>query len=65
MAAVFALSSISEIPQRDRAYGWVTDRVLQVAGHGLLMLAVLLALGAVIAGIAWVTARKRARPSGG
>ena len=61
----FALSALGELPQRGRPYGWLTDRLLQVAGHGLLMLAVLAALAAVISGIAWSAARKHPRPPGG
>lgn len=51
--------SPSALPQRDRPYGWLTDRLLQATAHGLFMLAVLAAVAALIAGIAWRMRRRR------
>lgn len=51
--------SPSTLPQRDRPYGWLTDRLLQVTGHGLLMSAVLAAVAALFAAIVWWMRRRR------
>lgn len=67
-AALSALASITRMPQRDRPYGWLTDRLLDAAGQGLLILAAAAALLALVAwavSIGSVRRHRRSQPPGG
>lgn len=67
-AALSALASIARLPQRDRPYGWLTDRLLEASGQGLLILAAataLIALVALAVSLGSVRRRRRAHPADG
>jgi hypothetical protein len=62
--ALLLLPLLERLPQADRPYGWLLDRLAQAGGYGLLVLA---ALFAALAAALFLNARKaqRASASGG
>lgn len=67
-AALSAVAMIVHVPQRDRPYGWLTDRLLEASGQGLLILAAAAALTALVAlavPLGSVRRRRRTHPSDG
>lgn len=46
--ALLLLPQLQRLPQADRPYGWLLDRLAQAGGYGLLMLAGLFAMVAIM-----------------